>query len=175
MLQIVLLAGKFVFLIVLYVFIYRVIRSTNREFRASAASPSPSGFRAAPSSPAPVSAPAAAVGQVSAAEGAAVMPGAVWALVVEKSSSLRPGEAYELPRGASALAGRAPETDIYLRDTFVSSKHALFESTAEGLTVEDLRSTKGTVVNGVEIAEARILHAGDHVEVGDTIFRVEVR
>jgi biotin carboxyl carrier protein len=174
MLQIVLLAGKFVFLIVLYVFIYRVIRSTNREFRASAASPSPSRFRAAPSSSVPVSAPAAAVGQVS-AEGAAVMPGAVWALVVEKSSSLRPGEAYELPRGASALAGRAPETDIYLRDTFVSSKHALFESTAEGLTVEDLRSTNGTVVNGVEIAEARTLHAGDHVEVGDTIFRVEVR
>ena len=103
------------------------------------------------------------------------MPGVVWALVVENSSSLRPGEAYELPRGASALAGRAPETDIYLRDTFVSSKHALFESTAEGLTVEDLRSTNGTVVNGVEIAEARILHAGDHVEVGDTIFRVEVR
>ena len=33
MLQIVLLAGKFVFLVVLYLFIYRVIRSASRELR----------------------------------------------------------------------------------------------------------------------------------------------
>ena len=39
MLQIVLLAGKFVFLIILYLFIYRVIRSTHRELRAAAPGP----------------------------------------------------------------------------------------------------------------------------------------
>ncbi|MBC7294055.1 MAG: hypothetical protein H5T84_08155 [Thermoleophilia bacterium] len=35
MLPIVLLAGKFIFLIVLYLFIYRVIRSSTRELRES--------------------------------------------------------------------------------------------------------------------------------------------
>ena len=181
MLQIVLLAGKFVFLIVLYLFIYRVIRSTNREFRASTSGPSTVGFSSAPGTSAPVptanaSAPtASAPAPIGTAGEAPAAHGAVWTLVVEKSPTLRPGETYELPRGASALAGRAPETDIYLRDTFVSSKHALFESTPEGLIVEDLRSTNGTLVNGAEISEARALQAGDRVEVGDTVFRVEVR
>ena len=36
MLQIVLLAGKFVFLVILYLFLYRVIRSTTRELRTAA-------------------------------------------------------------------------------------------------------------------------------------------
>ena len=184
MLQIVLLAGKFVFLIVLYLFIYRVIRSTNREFRASVAKQPVGGLRPAVSGgpkpaafggrpvPSGVGSPAGPGSPPGAGHG---VPGVVWALVVEKSPSLRAGEAYELPFGASILAGRAPETDIYLEDTFVSSKHALFESTDSGLLVEDLRSTNGTLVNGAEIAEARSLRAGDKVEVGDTVFRVEVR
>ena len=174
MLQIVLLAGKFIFLIVLYLFIYRVIRSTNREFRASATSPSPAGSRSISPSPF-VASPSTPVGQTSEIPERPLAAGAVWALVVDKSPALRVGETYELPRGASALAGRAPETDIYLQDTFVSSKHALFESTADGLVVEDLRSTNGTLVNGVEVTEARPLQAGDRVEVGDTTFRVEER
>jgi len=56
-----------------------------------------------------------------------------------------------------------------------SSKHALFETTAAGLQVEDLRSTNGTQVNGADISGARVLHPGDRVEVGDTVFQVEVR
>ena len=65
--------------------------------------------------------------------------------------------------------------DIFLDDTFVSSKHALFEVTADGLQVEDLRSTNGTQVNGADISESTLLRAGDRVEVGDTVFQVEVR
>jgi len=51
----------------------------------------------------------------------------------------------------------------------------LFETTAAGLQVEDLRSTNGTQVNGADISGARVLHPGDRVEVGDTVFQVEVR
>ena len=39
MLQIVLLAGKFAFLVILYLFIFWVVRSTTRELRASAGAP----------------------------------------------------------------------------------------------------------------------------------------
>jgi pSer/pThr/pTyr-binding forkhead associated (FHA) protein len=59
--------------------------------------------------------------------------------------------------------------------TFVSSKHVLFEATPSGLLVEDLLSTNGTQVNGADISQPTLLSQGDRVEVGDTIFRVEVR
>jgi hypothetical protein len=163
MLQIVLLAGKFAFLIILYLFVYRVVRSSTRELRLAA--------------PAPRQQWAGATGQhtVQTAGPAPVSPVGVWTLVVEKSPTLATGVAYAFPPGAHALAGRAAEMDICLDDTFVSSKHALFESTADGLVVEDLRSTNGTQVNGADIEGARTLLTGDRVEVGDTVFRVEVR
>jgi pSer/pThr/pTyr-binding forkhead associated (FHA) protein len=65
--------------------------------------------------------------------------------------------------------------DIFLDDTFVSAKHALFEVNDEGLTVEDLRSTNGTLVNGASIHGATLLEVGDRVSVGDTLFEVRVR
>jgi hypothetical protein len=163
MLQIVLLAGKFAFLIILYLFVYRVVRSSTRELRLAA--------------PAPRQQWAEATGQhaVQTAGPGPVASAGVWTLVVEKSPTLRAGTAYAFPPGAHALAGRSTEMDICLDDTFVSSKHALFESTLDGLVVEDLRSTNGTQVNGADIEDARALQTGDRVEVGDTVFRVEVR
>ena len=169
MLQIVLLAGKFVFLVILYLFLYRVIRSTTRELRAAA--------------PGPVR-PAYAVGAYPSAATAALEPpaapyvpragGGSWNLVVEKSPFLRPGEVFTLIPGVPALAGRSSDMDIYLDDTFVSSKHVLFEASASSLLVEDLHSTNGTQVNGADISQPTMLSPGDRVEVGDTIFRVEV-
>lgn len=169
MLQIVLLAGKFVFLVVLYLFIYRVIRSASRELRTAGQVESRQQW-----SPEPV---AVATGGVAVASGPAPTSAknGVWTLVVQSSPYLPRGEAYAFPVGANALAGRSSEMDIYLEDTFVSSKHALFESTAEGFQVEDLRSTNGTQVNGSDISGPRRLAAGDRVEVGDTVFEVEVR
>jgi len=167
MLQIVLLVGKFVFLIILYLFIYRVVRSTTRELRLAAPEAAKRQW------PPPL--------ETSGAASAVVVPplgppaGGTWTLVVQKSPSLAVGETYAFPPGAHALAGRTAEMDIHLDDTFVSSKHALFEAGAAGLQVEDLRSTNGTQVNGSDISEPTVLQAGDRVEVGDTIFQVEVR
>jgi hypothetical protein len=167
MLQIVLLAGKFAFLIILYLFIYRVIRSSTRELRLAA----PAAGKQQWSEP----------GEALIADGgsATATPGplgsGVWTLVVEKSSCLPTGSAYAFPLGVHALAGRSSDMDIYLEDTFVSSKHALFETTSGGLQVEDLRSTNGTQVNGADLSDTRVLQAGDRVQVGDTVFKVEVR
>ena len=124
MLQIVLLAGKFVFLIILYVFVYRVVRSSTRELRLAA--PGASRQHPAESAVQPT-------GQVAAGHAALESAAGVWTMVVEKSPSLSTGAAYSFPQGTHALAGRSSEMDIYLDDTFVSSKHALFESTPEGL------------------------------------------
>jgi hypothetical protein len=165
MLQIVLLAGKFVFLLVLYLFIWRVISSVNRDLRYSLPTPGRHAYR-------PTDSRGEEVGY---AAGAVHAPGQTWALVVMKSPQLQVGEAFAFPPGAIAVAGRASEMDISLDDTFVSSKHALFEAGAASFQVEDLHSTNGTLVNGQAIAGVRELRPGDRVEVGDTIFQVEVR
>lgn len=171
MLQIVLLAGKFAFLVILYLFIYWVVRSTARELRDSA----PTAARQ-PWAPemgfAGGAAPAAAAGG---GPSATVLLNGTWHLVVERSPVLPEGGAFSFPPGGHALAGRSQEVDIHLEDTFVSSKHALFEMTGRGLQVEDLRSTNGTQVNGSDVEGARLLQPGDRVEIGDTVLRVEVR
>jgi hypothetical protein len=171
MLQIVLLAGKFVFLVILYLFLYRVIRSTTRELRAAAPGPSRPAYATGAYPPAPL---ATATVEPQAAPYDHPAGSGSWNLVVEKSPFLRPGEVFTLIPGVPALAGRSSDTDIYLDDTFVSSKHVLFEASASGLLVEDLHSTNGTQVNGADISQPTMLSPGDRVEVGDTIFRVEV-
>jgi hypothetical protein len=171
MLQIVLLAGKFVFLIILYLFLYRVIRSTTRELRAAAPGPARQPYPPAPYAPGPM---AATLEPPAMSRPGTVTSGA-WSLVVEKSPVLRPLETFTLVPGVPALAGRSSDMDIYLEDTFVSSKHVLFEASPSGLLVEDLLSTNGTQVNGSDISQPTMLSPGDRVEVGDTIFRVEVR
>ena len=72
---------------------------------------------------------------------------------MEKSPVLRPGEAFTFMPGVPALAGRSSDMDIHLDDTFVSSKHVLFEASPSGLLVEDLLSTNGTQVNGADISQ----------------------
>ena len=62
------------------------------------------------------------------------------------------GRAFTFAPGVPALAGRSSDMDIHLEDTFVSSKHALFEATPSGLQAEDLLSTNGTQVNGADIS-----------------------
>jgi hypothetical protein len=165
MLQIVLLAGKFVFLLVLYLFIWRVVSSVNRDLRYSLPTLGRQTYR-------PTDSRGEEVGYVAGAPHAA---GQTWALVVVKSPQLQVGEAFAFPPGATAVAGRAAEMDISLDDTFVSSKHALFEAGAASFRVEDLHSTNGTLVNGQAIPGVSDLRPGDRVEVGDTIFQVEVR
>ena len=171
MLQVVLLAGKFIFLIILYVFLYRVIRSTTRELRSAAPGPARPAYASGAYPPAPA---AGAVLEPSFAPRAAPTAGGSWNLVVAKSPVLRPGEVFTLIPGVPTLVGRSSDMDICLEDTFVSSKHVLFEAGTSGLLVEDLHSTNGTQVNGSDISQPTMLAPGDRVEVGDTIFTVEV-
>jgi hypothetical protein len=169
MLEIVLLAGKIIFLIVLYLFIYKVVRSTTRELRMAAP------VAARPHWPAPGAAHAGGGGSVPGGVSPGGPEAGVWTLSVLKSPCIPVGAAYALQPGAHALAGRSSEMDIFLDDTFVSSKHALFEVAPDGLRVEDLRSTNGTQVNGTDIEGSVLLKPGDRIEVGDTVFQLEAR
>jgi hypothetical protein len=173
MLEIVLLVGKFVFLLVLYVFIFRVVRSSTRELRVAGPALGKQQWRM-PGGPPTADEVAAATATATAAVTGAQQSG-VWTLSVVKSPCIPVGAAYALPAETHAMAGRSSDMDIFLDDTFVSSKHAMFEVTSDGLWVEDLRSTNGTQVNGTAITDSTLLEVGDQVAVGDTVFQVGVR
>lgn len=169
MVNLVLLGGKILFLLFLYLFIYWVIRASARDMKISVAQ-AQSGLsgRAAM-----VGGPAAASG--TAGPVAARSTAGTWALVVEQSPHARQGWAFVVPLGARMTAGRAGDVDIHLPDTFVSSHHVRVEARSDGLLVDDLGSTNGTFVNGEEIAGPVVTGPGDQVTIGDSVFRVEAR
>jgi hypothetical protein len=160
-LNLLLLAGKVLFLVVLYLFVFMVVRSAARELRLAAAT-----HRGAATSPFVDASAHAAAGAIGAGDGR-------WALSVIDSPVLPVGRSLALAPDAVVRLGRSSNNDLHLDDTFVSSHHARISSTAEGLLLEDLGSTNGTYVNGEETDRAW-LTPGDEVAVGDTIFRVEV-
>jgi hypothetical protein len=150
-----LLALKVAFVVLLYLFIWRIVRSATRDFRTG---------------------PAAESVIISPGEAASLgLPPAKRAkLVVLKSPALDAGE--EVPVDSLPVAvGRGGQNEVPLDgDEFASAQHARFESKRDGLWVEDIGSTNGTFVNGARVTTPRRLSKGDIVRVGQTDFRVEV-
>jgi hypothetical protein len=77
------------------------------------------------------------------------------------------------PRGA--VIGRSRECDIVLDDAGVSRRHAELRPSAEGWTIEDLRSTNGVYLNGRRMRGPQALRPGDRIEVGSTKIVFELR
>jgi hypothetical protein len=148
----VLLALKALFLVLLYFFIWRVIRAAARELRVA---PQES-FILAPSQ--------------LAAEHSTPSGGR---LVVEQSKALERGKSF--PAGPVPLTiGRAQDNEVTLAgDEFASGHHARIESQRDGVWILDLGSTNGTFVNGARLDGRRLLREGDVVQIGDTELRFE--
>jgi pSer/pThr/pTyr-binding forkhead associated (FHA) protein len=154
----VLLVLKIAFLVVLYLFVVRVIRSAGR------------GERSAPSQDSmiltPQAAAAAGLGRGSQARRA-------FLLVVQRSPSLDEGGEFPL-NSAPLTVGRGGQNDLVLTgDDFASARHARIELRGDGVWVQDLDSTNGTYVNGSRVAGAQRLDHGDVLRVGETDLRVE--
>jgi pSer/pThr/pTyr-binding forkhead associated (FHA) protein len=153
----VLLVLKIAFLVLLYLFVVRVIRSAGRE-------------REAPSQDSmiltPEAAAAAGLGRGKRAQRSV-------RLVVQRSPSLEEGGEFPL-NSAPVTVGRGGQNDLVLEgDDFASSRHARIEVRGDGVWVQDLESTNGTYVNGSRVAGAQRLDAGDVLRVGETDLRVE--
>jgi len=149
----VLLALKIVFVVLLYLFIWRIVRAASHELRA----PQESMILA------PGSIPGYAPSQVVAAG----------SLVVVRSSVLEENDRYDL-NSRPLTAGRAESNDLVLEgDEFASSRHARIEPRRDGVWVEDLGSTNGTYVNGVKLSRSRRLAPGDIVRIGETDLRFD--
>ena len=150
-----LLVLKIGFIVLLYLFIWRIVRSASRDFRSS---PAQESVIISPGE-------AASLG---------LAPVQKARLVVLKSPALEPGE--EVPVDSLPVAvGRGGQNEVPLEgDEFASAQHARFESRRDGLWVEDVGSTNGTFVNGARVTTPRRLTKGDIVRVGQTDFRVEL-
>ena len=149
-----LLALKVTFLVLLYLFVWFVVRSATKGMSAGAPQES-------------IVLPAAEASALRAAAG--ITPRRV---VVLSSPALEAGTAIELSQ--TARVGRGVENAIRLDDDHtVSNRHATLDSRADGLWVEDAGSTNGTFVNGARVTSARLLQPGDVIRVGHTDLLVE--
>jgi pSer/pThr/pTyr-binding forkhead associated (FHA) protein len=150
----ILLLLKIAFLVLLYLFIWRVVRAASRDLRSPQES-----FVLAPQR--------AAAGP----RRSRALP--TGRLVVLSSPALREGEARELD-SAVLTVGRGPQNDVPIEeDQFASAQHARFEPRSDGVYVLDVGSTNGTFVNGGRLVEPHRLRPGDVVRVGETDFRFE--
>ncbi len=148
----VLLALKVAFLVLLYLFIWRIVRTASRDLRLPQdtimLAPGAGGIAAAPQLQLGV-------------------------LVVQQSPSLDDGLRFELDSTALTL-GRSGQNNVVLDgDEFASARHARVEPRRDGVWVHDDGSTNGTYVNGARIDRPRRLTPGDILRVGETDLRYE--
>ena len=149
----VLLGLKIGFLLLLYLFIWRIVRSVAKDLRLPQES-----FVLGPQQAA-----AAGLGRPS-----------TGMLVVLSSPALDPGTERELDSTPVTL-GRSPENDLVLdTDEFASVQHARIEPRRDGVWLHDLDSTNGTFLNGTKLTRPRKLTPGDVIRVGETDLRYEL-
>jgi len=82
----------------------------------------------------------------------------------------------KLQAGAQLVVGRElGAADVILdRDEAVSRRHAAFSPAGGGLTIQDMGSTNGTLVNGRRLTGTAALETGDRVQIGDTVIEVQL-
>jgi len=146
-----LLLLKIGFLVILYLFLWRIVRTASRDLRTPQES-----FVLAPQQVRKRPAPERRVA----------------GRLVFVSAGSAPRDPYEID-SAAVTVGRGPANDIPLDDEFASTLHARVESRSDGVWLEDVGSTNGTAVNGVLIEKPRKLSPGDVIRVGETDLRFE--
>jgi hypothetical protein len=149
-----LLVLKIAFLVLLYLFIWRIVRSAARDLRLPQESMILSPQQASALLAQPV---ARELGR----------------LVVVGSPVLDKDDVYTIDSSALTV-GRGEGNDVSISgDEYASARHARFEPRRDGVYIEDVGSTNGTFVNGIRLTRDRRLAPGDVVRIGETDLRFE--
>ena len=140
---------KFVFLALVYLFLWAVVRVVMRELRAPAL---------APSGAAPAAAPKAKK----------AAPAKSFATLRVLAPESRRGEL--VPIDSEITVGRGGGCALVLADDqYASTVHARVIRRGNDLFVDDLESRNGTFVNGKRISATTKLRRGDQIQFGGTV------
>src|SRR5262245_33509296 len=84
-------------------------------------------------------------------------------------------EGPDIPLGRDPLmVGRHPDCDVRLPSIRVSRRHCCMTEVDGEVSVRDLGSTNGTLINGRRVESGR-LRRGDLLSIADLSYRLEVR
>ena len=153
---------KLCLLALLYLFFFRVLRAVWAELRVPTVVPAaaPTGARAS-------AAAAAAPAPAKPKRGRNAAPAQLRVLEPPETRGTVHAITDEL------TIGRAGGCQIAIAgDTYVSSLHARVFRGDGQVFVEDLGSTNGTFLNRGKVGAATPMKAGDHLQVGNTVFEV---
>jgi two-component system cell cycle response regulator len=81
-----------------------------------------------------------------------------------------PGQVFRLRPGRQII-GRRPECDIRVRERAVSGIHAEVIRVRDAVTINDLASTNGTMINGMRIRNPVPLMQGNLLKLGNCVFK----
>ncbi len=164
----VLLILKIAFLVLLYLFVWRVVSGAGREPKTRASS----GAGNAPAADSMILTPSAAAA-AGLGSGAKSRARRTVQLVVQRSPSLEANAVFGID-SAPLTVGRGGQNDLVLDgDEFASARHARIEARGDGVWVQDLDSTNGTFLNGARVVGAERMSPGDVLRVGETDLRLE--
>ena len=90
---------------------------------------------------------------------------------LEVENDAEAGTRLDLKETGEYRLGREKDCELVLKHWSISRKHALIQRDGDGVTVRDLGSKNGVLVNGEKVDENRRLRDGDVVAVGHTEVR----
>lgn len=161
------LAFRIGLLVVLWVFVFAVLRELRRDLSGVGGAPAAPVMTARGSASA-LPSPSAGGVQDAATAASPSVPGSSGADVLEVIG----GPAYDLSGFDQVVIGRHPECDIVIADDFASSRHARLFSRpgSRDWFVEDLNSRNGTFVGQWRVEQPE--RVSDVITVGQTALRM---
>jgi pSer/pThr/pTyr-binding forkhead associated (FHA) protein len=143
--NIIILLLRIAVVLLLYFFLWQVLRFVMRDLRSGGA----------------------------AAVGAGAINSPYGQLVVLRAGQSGVAVGKVFPLGPSNTIGRSLEDcEIALNDSFLSSEHARLDLQGSAWVLEDLRSTNGTFVNDMEVRDSTVVEEGDVIRVGRVEMRL---
>jgi len=153
LLDLILTVFRYIFLIMLYVFIFQLIRMMFLDLRSGEVMKEAVGKKAAEPLPVEIK----------------PLPGSVAGLVVLSSGDpgLTPGSVFSLMPEDQATLGRSSKNTITMVDPFASMDHAAVYGSDGQYWIEDRGSKNGTFLNDVRIKKPTVLADKDKIRIGD--------
>lgn len=94
-------------------------------------------------------------------------------IVLENMSS---GQKYALSLSGNMIIGRSKEADLRITgDPTISGRHCRLSMEHGNVYIKDIGSSNGTKYNGLSLSDKAILHNGDTIQLGNTVFIVIIK